>query len=124
LAERYGFVPTVVERSATLRLGGYPVDVRGDAVEIAKRMGIWSRLQQEMTTLDAIDFVNKHSQRISGINVLTLRKLLDLDQNWAEVMRGDISKIVYEETQQEVEYIFGDSIQALQPGLRGGRCDL
>jgi len=30
-------------------------DVRGDAVEIAKRMGIWSRLQQEMTTLDAID---------------------------------------------------------------------
>ena len=39
--KRYGFTPTVVERSPALRRGGFPIDVRNAAVEIAKRMGIW-----------------------------------------------------------------------------------
>jgi 2-polyprenyl-6-methoxyphenol hydroxylase-like FAD-dependent oxidoreductase len=52
--KRYGFTPTVVERSPALRRGGFPIDVRNAAVEIAKRMGIWSDLQQKITTLDEL----------------------------------------------------------------------
>jgi 2-polyprenyl-6-methoxyphenol hydroxylase-like FAD-dependent oxidoreductase len=110
--KRYGFTPTVVERSPALRAGGFPIDVRDTAVEIAKRMGIWSDLQQKRTTLDELSFVDAR-KRISGINVLTLRKMLDLDSTWAEVLRGDLTETVYEATKNEVEYIFGDSVQAI-----------
>jgi 2-polyprenyl-6-methoxyphenol hydroxylase-like FAD-dependent oxidoreductase len=111
--KRYGFAPTVVEHSPVLRAGGFPIDVRNAAVEIAKRMGIWSDLQRKITTLDKVSFVDARNQLISGINVLTLRKMLDLDSTWAEVMRGDLAKMAYEATKHEVEYIFGDSVQAI-----------
>jgi len=111
--KRYGFTPTVVERSPVLRAGGFPIDVRNEAVEIAKRMGIWSDLQQKSTTLDELSFVDARNQRTSGINILTLRKMLDLDRTWAEIMRGDLAETLYEATKNEVEYLFGDSIQAM-----------
>jgi 2-polyprenyl-6-methoxyphenol hydroxylase-like FAD-dependent oxidoreductase len=111
--QRYGFTPTVVERSPVLRTGGFPIDVRNEAVDIAKQMGIWSGLQQKITTLDTLSFVNARNQRISGINVLTLRKMLDLDSTWAEIMRGDLSEMLYEATKNEVEYLFGNAIQAI-----------
>jgi len=53
------------------------------------------------------------NQRISGINILTLRKMLDLDRTWAEILRGDLAETLYEATKNEVEYLFGDSIQAM-----------
>ncbi len=111
--KRYGFTPTVVERSPVLRAGGFPIDVRNEAVEIAKRMGIWSDLQQKSTTLDELSFMDARNRRISGINILTLRKMLDLDRTWAEILRGDLAETLYEATKNEVEYLFGDSIQAM-----------
>jgi 2-polyprenyl-6-methoxyphenol hydroxylase-like FAD-dependent oxidoreductase len=110
---RYGFTPTVVERSPVLRTGGFPVDVRNEGVEIAKQMGIWSDLRQKITTLDRLSFMDTHNRRISGINILTLRKLLDLDRTWAEIRRGDLAETLYEATKNEVEYLFGDSIQTM-----------
>jgi 2-polyprenyl-6-methoxyphenol hydroxylase-like FAD-dependent oxidoreductase len=111
--KRYGFTPTVVERSPALRRGGFPIDVRNAAVEIAKRMGIWSDLQQKITTLEKLSFMDARNRRISGINVLTLRKWLDLDRTWAEIMRGDLTETLYEATKHEVEYLFGDSVQEI-----------
>jgi 2-polyprenyl-6-methoxyphenol hydroxylase-like FAD-dependent oxidoreductase len=60
--KRYGFTPTVIERAPQLREGGYPIDVRYEAVQVAKLMGIWSRLQQEKTNFSAISFVNERHQ--------------------------------------------------------------
>jgi 2-polyprenyl-6-methoxyphenol hydroxylase-like FAD-dependent oxidoreductase len=111
--KRYSFTPTVVECSPALRTGGFPVDVRDEAADIAKRMGIWPDLQQKITTLGKLTFVNARNQRISEINILTLRKMFDLDSTWVEIMRGDLSEILYGATKNEVEYLFGDSIQAM-----------
>ena len=111
--KRYGFTPTVVERLPALRRGGFPIDVRNAAAEIAKRMGIWSDLQQKITTLENLSFVDARNRRIGGINVLTLRKLLDLDRTWAEILRGDLAETLYEVTKHEVEYLFGDSVQEI-----------
>src|SRR6266705_1687010 len=85
--KRYGFTPTVIERAPQLREGGYPVDVRNEAVQVAKLMGIWSRLQQEKTNFGEISFVNERNQRISRVNVQAVRKAFDLDRFWVEIMR-------------------------------------
>ena len=37
---RCGLRPTVVEKASTVRPGGYPIDLRGVAVEVIDRMGL------------------------------------------------------------------------------------
>src|SRR2546428_7446034 len=117
--KRYGFTPTVIERAPHLREGGYPVDVRNEAVQVAKLMGIWEQMHQEKTNFGEISFVNERNQRISRVNVQAVRKAFDLDRFWVEIMRGDLAKTLYERTSDEVEYCFGDSIQALKQDEAG-----
>jgi 2-polyprenyl-6-methoxyphenol hydroxylase-like FAD-dependent oxidoreductase len=118
--KHYGFTPTVIERAPQLRAGGYPVDVRSEAVQVAKLMGIWPRLQQEQTTLGEISFVNQRHQRIGRVNLQAVRKSLEaLDVDVVEIMRGDLAKALYERTSDEVEYCFGDSIQELRQDEEG-----
>src|SRR5947207_189329 len=118
--KRSGFTPTVIERAPQLRAGGYPVDVRYEAVQVAKLMGIWPRLQQEQTTLGEILFVNERHQRISRVNLQAVRKSLEaFDVDVVEIMRGDLARTLYELTKDEVEYCFGDSIQALKQDEAG-----
>jgi 2-polyprenyl-6-methoxyphenol hydroxylase-like FAD-dependent oxidoreductase len=64
-----GFTPTVIERAPQLRAGGYPVDVRHEAVPIAQRMGIWEQLQHAKTTFGEVAFVNERHERIGSINI-------------------------------------------------------
>ena len=120
--KRYGFTPTVIERAPQLRAGGYPVDVRFEAVQVAKLMGIWPRLLQEQTTLGEMSFVNERNQRIGHVNLQAVRKSLeslDVDVDVVEIMRGDLARAFYELTKDEVEYCFGDSIQALKQDEAG-----
>src|SRR5438876_4122240 len=115
--KRYGFTPTVIERAPQLREGGYPIDVRHEARRVAKLTGIWPRLQQEKTNFGEVSFANERHQRISRVNVQAVRKAFDLDV--VEIMRGDLAKTLYELTKDEVEYCFGDSIQALKQDEEG-----
>ena len=114
--KRYGFTPTVIERAPNLREGGYPVDVRYEAVQVAKLMGIWKQVQQEKTNFGEILFVNERNQRISRVNT---QRAFDQDRFRVEIMRGDLAKTLYEITKDEVEYCFGDSIQALEQDEEG-----
>src|SRR6266566_3286257 len=115
--KRSGFTPTVIERAPQLREGGYPVDVRFEAVQVAKLMGIWPRLQQEKTTIEEMSFVNERNQRISRVNIQAVPKALGVDV--VEIMRGDLARTLYELTKDEVEYCFGDSIQELRQDEAG-----
>src|SRR5437764_12429267 len=72
--KRYGFTPTVIERAPQLREGGYPVDVRHEAVPIAQRMGIWEQLQHAKTTFSEVAFVNERHERIGSINLQAVRE--------------------------------------------------
>jgi len=118
--KRYGFTPTVIERAPQLRPGGYPIDVRFEAVQVARLMGIWPRLQQEQTTLAELSFVNERHERLGRINLQAGRKTLAaLDVDTVEIMRGDLARVLYDLTKDEVEYCFGDSIQDLKQDEAG-----
>src|SRR6059058_5046715 len=97
--KRYGFTPTVIERAPQLRAGGYTVDVRFEAVQVAKLMGLWPRLQQEQTTLGELAFVNARQQRIGSINLRAGRTALEaFAVEVVEIMRGDLAEVLYERT--------------------------
>jgi 2-polyprenyl-6-methoxyphenol hydroxylase-like FAD-dependent oxidoreductase len=117
--KRFGFEPTIVERAPQVRAGGYPIDVRYEAAEVAIHMGIWSRLQQEQTTLGRLVFVDAHHQPINEVNIKNLTGATELDRLWVEIMRGDLACVLYEQTKDDIEYIFSDSIQTLTENEAG-----
>jgi 2-polyprenyl-6-methoxyphenol hydroxylase-like FAD-dependent oxidoreductase len=113
---RYGFHPTVVERTSTLREGGYKVDIRGVAVEVAERMGILADIQKASTNMKGGTFVNDNNKPIATMQASFFNGREGRDD---EIMREDLSRILYERTRHAVEYIFGDSITSLTQGEEG-----
>jgi 2-polyprenyl-6-methoxyphenol hydroxylase-like FAD-dependent oxidoreductase len=71
-------------------------------------------------TLGELSFVNERHQRSGRINLQAGRKALEaFDVDVVEIMRGDLAKVLYERTSDEVEYCFGDSIQELRQDEAG-----
>lgn len=104
---RHGFSPTVVEIAPALRGGGYAVDFRGPThVTVLERMGVLDDLRQLQTGGTPMRFVDEAG-----------RQLLWLPAEFAggdlEVLRSDLSRVLYERSRDHAEYIFGDSIAAL-----------
>lgn len=113
---RYGFRPTVVERAPALRDGGYKVDIRGAATEVLKRMGLYPAARAADTGMRHVTYVNRAGRRIARLdaNLIMGRRGDDL-----EVMRTDLTRILYDATATDVEYVFGDAIAALTDGPDG-----
>src|SRR5262249_10248880 len=99
----YGFQPTVVERAPALRDGGYAVDFRGASMDALKRMGVLNAVQQAQTHMGAVSFVNSANKRLADMPSIFL-------SGEVEILRGDLSRILYKATRNTAEYIFGDSI--------------
>ncbi len=55
---RCGFAVTVVEKAPTPRSGGYPVDVRGTALDVVQRMGILPELRDAHIDLRRLTFLD------------------------------------------------------------------
>jgi 2-polyprenyl-6-methoxyphenol hydroxylase-like FAD-dependent oxidoreductase len=56
--DRYGFDVTVVERAPTVRSGGYPIDVRGTAIDVVDRMGLLPHVQAAHIASRELRFVD------------------------------------------------------------------
>jgi 2-polyprenyl-6-methoxyphenol hydroxylase-like FAD-dependent oxidoreductase len=114
---RYGFRPTVVERAPRLREGGNGVDVRGQAVEVVERMGIMPRVRAAGTDVIGTSFVNAASHRVARIDMKAIQRKYASAE--VEILRGDLAAILHDVTKDNVEYLFGDSIQTLDQDADG-----
>src|SRR2546421_8539737 len=111
---RYGFAVTVVERAATLRPGGHAVDLRGVARDVVERMGIMPRVRRDSVDERGVAMVDRAGR-------WTARMPAELFGGEGivaeiEIMRGDLSRILYEATRADVEYVFGDRVVELTQG--------
>jgi 2-polyprenyl-6-methoxyphenol hydroxylase-like FAD-dependent oxidoreductase len=109
---RFGFEPTVVERTPALRhgLGGHAVDLFGSAVDVVRRMELWEPVH-EARTRTTVMTLERRGARPVDVNVERLSAGIS-DQH-VEILRGELTKILYDATRADVEYLFGDSIAGL-----------
>ncbi|MGW7414437.1 FAD-dependent monooxygenase [Streptomyces sp. NPDC054863] len=107
---RYGFEPTVVERAAELRPGGYKVDLRGTAVDVCKRMGIMDEVRAHSTDMLTGSYVDENNRTVGEMPAEIFGGRTGDDD---EIMRGDLARILHDRTREDVEYLFGDSITSL-----------
>ncbi len=109
---RYGFTVTVVERAPALRkTGGHAVDLFTPAMEIVQRMGVLDRVQAART---GTEWMTVWAEGRDRPVELELRKLMTgVSDRHAEIMRDDLSEILYDATRDDVEYVFDDSITSI-----------
>lgn len=113
---RHGMRATVVERAPALRDGGYKVDIRGAAVEVLKRLGLFETVRAADTAMRTVTYVRADG---SPIAVLDADLLMGRRGDDREVMRTDLTRILYDATAADVEYVFGDSIATLDERADG-----
>jgi 2-polyprenyl-6-methoxyphenol hydroxylase-like FAD-dependent oxidoreductase len=65
---RHGFTPTVVERAPAVRDGGQAVDVRGAAIEVARRAGVLDALRQARTRTRGMSYVSATGRRLASMD--------------------------------------------------------
>lgn len=106
---RYGFEVTIVERAESLRLGGQNVDIKGAAQKIAQWMGIEEEIRAADTGELGVLFVDKNNVTKAALP----KGESNLGTSELEILRGDLVKILYEHTKENVEYLFGNQIIAL-----------
>lgn len=56
--KRFGFSPILIERSSKIRKGGQGLDVRGVAIDIVKRMGIYEKICNRRTQVELGRYVD------------------------------------------------------------------
>jgi 2-polyprenyl-6-methoxyphenol hydroxylase-like FAD-dependent oxidoreductase len=109
---RYGFTPTVVEMAPGLRPGGQTVDLRGAGRTIIERMGLMAQARERCLSQQGIAYVDATGKHLAEMTVA------DFDGDGIvselEILRGDLCELVYEPTADEVEYLFGRHLVALQ----------
>ncbi len=108
---RAGVDVTVVEKAPTVRGGGYPIDLRGVAVDVVERMGLLERVEAARTGTRALTFVTERGREIASLGTATL--LGEQSIRAVELPRGDLTRVLWEATRDDVEYVFDDRITAL-----------
>ncbi|MFI6274880.1 FAD-dependent monooxygenase [Streptomyces sp. NPDC050988] len=114
---RYGFTVTVVEKSTGLRGGGYPIDVRGTAVEVASRMGILPQLQKAHVESRRLTFLNADGSAAAVVHPQAV--VGGVEGHDVEVPRGDLAEVLYGAVRDEAEFVFDDSIDAIEEHEHG-----
>jgi 2-polyprenyl-6-methoxyphenol hydroxylase-like FAD-dependent oxidoreductase len=109
---RRGAEVTVVERAPGLRPGGQAVDARGVTKEVIRRMGLDAAVRTART-----DTAGAHTVDVDG-NVLETHRADDHGGDGyiaeIEILRGDLSQVLHDDTRDSVEYVFGDRIAELR----------
>jgi 2-polyprenyl-6-methoxyphenol hydroxylase-like FAD-dependent oxidoreductase len=112
---RFGFTPVVVERAPAPRDGGQAVDVRGAAIEVARRTGILDAARAARTGTRGMSYVSSTGKRLASVD----GAFGVIDPEDVEIIRGDLVSILYKAAGSDVEYIFDDSISSLTEGADG-----
>ncbi|MGW0178430.1 FAD-dependent monooxygenase [Nocardia sp. NPDC003345] len=119
---RYGFHPTVVERAPEPRSGGHAVDIRGTARRVTERMGIVEDVLRAHTGARGMAFVDRTGKKVATMSTEVYG---DSGGPVAEMalLRTDLASILYERTRADIEYLFGDSITAVDQHDAGVRVE-
>ncbi|OBF86621.1 hypothetical protein A5791_20690 [Mycobacterium sp. 852002-51163_SCH5372311] len=110
---QHGYSVTVVERHPGLRRGGQAIDVRGPALSVLERMSLRAAADHLRTRIRGSSIVDRDGTELSQDTESTPTGGLIASPD-IELLRDDLIELLYDATKLDVEYLFDDSIEALQ----------
>ena len=107
---RQGHRITVVEHAPCFRLKGTPIDIRGDAVDVASRMGLLGQIRENrVQTTELSQFVDGQGVPIAQV---PMDEISDSDDD-IEIAREDLVRIVIAALPSDVTIQFSESVAKL-----------
>lgn len=109
---KFGYEVTVVEIGKELRKGGSPIDVRGEALNVVKEMGILEKIKAKEFIHDT-EIVNSENETLVNFSINDF----DEYRGDIEINRFDLAEILYDVVpKNEVEFLFDNGIETLNQG--------
>jgi len=106
-----GWDVTVVERAERLRSSGYPIDIRGTAIEVVRRMDLYDQISAQHYRHVPVELLAPRGHRLCTLDFGNL--LSSSGSGDVELTRGALSEILYRASTSRVAYVFGDSITSV-----------
>ncbi|RFZ84184.1 FAD-binding monooxygenase [Mucilaginibacter terrenus] len=104
-----GYSVTVVEVADQPRTAGSAIDIRGNTVDVARRMGIHDELEANKLNVEQIIF--KNAADVSERTIVLNGN--DDESNEVEIERDKFINMLFAKLKNNVEFIFSDSIAVL-----------
>jgi 2-polyprenyl-6-methoxyphenol hydroxylase-like FAD-dependent oxidoreductase len=108
---RLGYEVTVVEIARELRRGGTAVDIKGNTVDIVRRMGLLEQIRSNRLSLQRWDMKNEHDVTERSL-VLRAEGEAPSEQE-LEIERDVLLGMLFASVKDQVEIVFDDSIRTL-----------
>jgi 2-polyprenyl-6-methoxyphenol hydroxylase-like FAD-dependent oxidoreductase len=120
--DRAGFEVTLIERSDGFRRGGQAVDIRGVALQVVQAMGLLDAARALRTRLKGMSMLDADGQEIHRTEERTY-SAGRLDSDDIEIFRDDLCESLMNALSTNVEFLYSDSIRALDPSKDGVRVE-
>ncbi len=114
---RNGFDVTVIEKASEFRDGGQNVDVRGEGRKVLRLMGLEDAALALGTGEKGIAWVDENDDVVARI--VTEKLGADGPTAEMEILRGDLSRLLYEPSRARADFRFGETIKSVSPATRG-----
>ncbi|GKT50132.1 uncharacterized protein ColSpa_10313 [Colletotrichum spaethianum] len=112
---KLGHDVTIVERSPDLRVQGQQIDIRGQGVEVVRRMGLEQLIRAKVVNEAGITFVNAQGRPQATFEANKTGVGRQSFTSEFEIMRGDLVRILYQKTKDlGVKYVFGARIESFE----------
>jgi 2-polyprenyl-6-methoxyphenol hydroxylase-like FAD-dependent oxidoreductase len=101
---------TIVERAHHLRVNGSPIDIRGDAIDVADKMGVLGQIHgRRIDMSERVQFVDENG---SVLAEPPFHEINDSPDD-IEIPREDLTNILYNHLGPSAELRFGESVAEL-----------
>ena len=107
-----GFKPTLIERSTSLRRGGYVIDFWGLGYDIAERMGLQADINQIGYHVSEMRIVDDQDKRVAGFGTNVFRELAG--GRFVTLRRSDLSQLLFLKVAHSIETIFDEEVIGLE----------
>jgi 2-polyprenyl-6-methoxyphenol hydroxylase-like FAD-dependent oxidoreductase len=109
---RLGYRVVIVEAAKTLRRGGTPVDIEGETIDVLTRMGLIEAVRAKALPPRGLEFKDEDDVTLASIGAEADPAALTR----YEIHRDDLLDILAGGLPEEIELLFGRSIEQLTDG--------
>ncbi|MGV3622937.1 MAG: FAD-dependent monooxygenase [Archangium sp.] len=101
---------TIVERASALRTGGQAVDFRGPIHrEVLERLQLWDAIHERRTEAADLVLMNERGEVVTELPAV-------MTSGDVELVRGELTRLLFERTKSTTRYRFGETVTALNDG--------
>ena len=107
---------TIIERAQHLRVNGSPIDIRGDSLDVARKMGVLEDIRaRQVDMTQRTCFVDGNGDKVADLPLEAINDSADD----TEIPREDLAHVLHDALGPSVTLTFGESVAELHDDGRG-----